>query len=69
MPVTTNEKIAALEAEAARIFGTHLDARRFLTTKHPVLNGRTPLDLAIESDLGAEQVRALLGRLEAGTAP
>jgi putative toxin-antitoxin system antitoxin component (TIGR02293 family) len=69
MSVTANERVAAITAQAVRIFGTELDAREFLNRSHPVLNGRTPLDLASEGNIGAEQVRTLLGRLEAGTAP
>ncbi len=41
-------------------------ARRFLETPHPLIADRTPLDLASQSNAGAEAVIRLLERAEAG---
>jgi uncharacterized protein (DUF2384 family) len=35
---------------------------------HPVLDGRRPLDLALENEVGARLVHGVMGRLESGTA-
>ncbi|MQM38784.1 hypothetical protein KBTX_02804 [wastewater metagenome] len=43
-------------------------ARRFLHQPHPLLEGRTPLALAVESSVGAEAVEHILGRLKYGSA-
>ncbi len=44
------------------------DARAFLTRPHPMLDGRTPLDLARASSAGTDAVVNLLRRAEAGFA-
>lgn len=43
-------------------------ARRFLSRPHPMLDGRTPLDLAIASSAGADAVINLLHKADAGFA-
>jgi putative toxin-antitoxin system antitoxin component (TIGR02293 family) len=43
-------------------------AAQFLTKSHPLLGGRRPLDLAIESTAGAELVTKLMRRIEASVA-
>jgi putative toxin-antitoxin system antitoxin component (TIGR02293 family) len=43
-------------------------AAQFLTRAHPLLGGRSPLDLAIESSAGADLVIKLMNRIDAGVA-
>jgi len=43
-------------------------ASLFLSRKHPLLGGRSPLDVARESTAGADLVMKLLARAEAGVA-
>jgi putative toxin-antitoxin system antitoxin component (TIGR02293 family) len=43
-------------------------AAQFLTKAHPLLGGRKPLDLALESTAGAELVTKLVRRIEASVA-
>ena len=40
----------------------------FLDQSHPLLDGRTPREVALESPEGANRVVQLLGRAEAGVA-
>jgi putative toxin-antitoxin system antitoxin component (TIGR02293 family) len=54
-------------AEAA-YRGDSEGARRFLVRPHPLLDGRTPLDLAIASSAGADAVINLLHKADAGFA-
>jgi putative toxin-antitoxin system antitoxin component (TIGR02293 family) len=57
----------------ARVFGRALElfegnvdaARAWLTARHPALGGLSPLDLA-KTDVGANEVENLIGRLEFG---
>ncbi len=42
--------------------------RRFLNRPHPLLEGRTPLDVARDSVAGAELVGQIIGRARAGVA-
>src|SRR5580698_4220314 len=46
------ERIARVVANAEHVWGDRVDARRFLTTAHPALRGRSPLDTAM-TELGA----------------
>ena len=43
-------------------------ARAFLNRPHPMLEGRKPIDVAIQSELGADMVKSILGELKYGTA-
>jgi len=43
-------------------------ASLFLSRKHPLLGGRSPLDVARESTAGADLVMDLFARAEAGVA-
>ncbi len=54
-------------AEAA-YGGDSENARRFLSRPNPLLDGRTPLDLAIASSAGADAVINLLHKADAGFA-
>lgn len=56
------ERIARMVANAEHVWGDRDDARRFLTTPHPALRGRTPLDTAM-TELGARHVEEILGRI------
>lgn len=56
------ERMARVVANAEYVWGDRADARRFLTTPHPALRSRTPIDAAI-TELGARQVEELLGKI------
>jgi putative toxin-antitoxin system antitoxin component (TIGR02293 family) len=56
------ERIARVVANAEYVWGDSDDARRFLTTPHPALRARTPLDTAM-TELGARQVEEILGKI------
>jgi putative toxin-antitoxin system antitoxin component (TIGR02293 family) len=56
------ERIARVMAGAEFVWNNRADARRFLTTPHPALRGRTPLDTAF-SELGARQVEEILDKI------
>jgi putative toxin-antitoxin system antitoxin component (TIGR02293 family) len=57
------ERIARLTALAEQVWESAEEAREFLTSPHPVLEGQAPLGLAA-TDLGARRVEALLWKLE-----
>jgi putative toxin-antitoxin system antitoxin component (TIGR02293 family) len=61
------ERIARLFVHARRTLGTETEAREFMTTPHPELDGRSPFDAA-KTDLGARRVEGLLNALEYGLA-
>jgi len=61
-------RVARLWAFARRIWGSDERTRDFLFQPHQLLNGRPPIDVAIENEIGAELVRDILGRLEFGSA-
>jgi putative toxin-antitoxin system antitoxin component (TIGR02293 family) len=56
------ERIARIAANAEYVWGSRDDARRFLTTPHPALGGRSPLETAM-TELGARQVEEILGTI------
>jgi putative toxin-antitoxin system antitoxin component (TIGR02293 family) len=56
------ERIARVIANAEYVWGDREDARRFLTTTHPALRGKAPIDTAM-TELGARQVEDLLGKI------
>jgi putative toxin-antitoxin system antitoxin component (TIGR02293 family) len=56
------ERIARVMASAEFVWNDRGDARRFMTTPHPALRGRSPLDAAL-SELGARQVEAILDQI------
>ena len=47
---------------AMRVWQNEADARNFLGRPHPMLEGRTPRDLAVASDPGADAVVNIIGR-------
>lgn len=61
------ERIARLFVHAHRALGAEAEAREFMTTPHPELDGRTPFDTG-RTDLGARRVEAILNALEYGLA-
>ncbi len=61
------ERIARLFVHARRALGAEAEAREFMTTPHPELDGRTPFDAA-RTDLGARRAERILNALEYGLA-
>jgi putative toxin-antitoxin system antitoxin component (TIGR02293 family) len=56
------ERIARVMANAEYVWDDREDARRFLTTPHPALRHKTPIDAAM-TELGARQVEEILGQI------
>jgi putative toxin-antitoxin system antitoxin component (TIGR02293 family) len=56
------ERIARVMASAEFVWTDRAEARRFMTTPHPALRGRSPLDAAL-SELGARQVEEILDKI------
>jgi len=52
---------------ARRALGTEAEAREFLTSPHPELDGRSPIDAA-KTDLGTRRTEQILTALEYGQA-
>jgi putative toxin-antitoxin system antitoxin component (TIGR02293 family) len=61
-------RIAKIWAHAVEVWGGEEAARGFLFRPHPMLEGRRPIDAALTTELGAELVDQILGRLEYGSA-
>jgi putative toxin-antitoxin system antitoxin component (TIGR02293 family) len=61
-------RLAEVWTDAIRVWKTEEQARSFLSRKHPLLENRRPIDVALQSAIGAQLVRDILGRLEHGTA-
>jgi putative toxin-antitoxin system antitoxin component (TIGR02293 family) len=61
------ERLARIFATAEYVWQSEADAQAFLNTAHPMLNGRTPLDVSM-TELGARRVEELLWRLFYGIA-
>jgi putative toxin-antitoxin system antitoxin component (TIGR02293 family) len=57
------ERIARLATLAEQVWESAEEAQRFLTTPHPQLDNKAPLDLA-STDLGTRRVETLLWKLE-----
>ncbi|CAB3775088.1 antitoxin Xre/MbcA/ParS toxin-binding domain-containing protein [Paraburkholderia humisilvae] len=65
--LTTNEsekaeRLARVYATAAYVWDDPRDARAFLATPHPELEGRLPVDVAL-TELGARRVESLLWQI------
>jgi putative toxin-antitoxin system antitoxin component (TIGR02293 family) len=56
------ERLARIVATADYVWDSEPDAREFLNTSHPLLDGRTPLDVSM-TELGARRVEELLWKL------
>lgn len=61
-------RVAGVWAMAVEVWGGSEAARRFLFEPHPLLEGRAPLDVVLESELGRPVVEGILGRLQYGAA-
>ena len=61
------ERLARVVALANDAFGDETDARLFLETSHPLLEGRSPAEAA-RTELGARRVEEILGRMTYGVA-
>ena len=61
-------RLARLWAFAVDVWGSEAAARRFFGEPHPLLHGRVPRDIAIETEVGARAVEDILGRLMYGSA-
>jgi putative toxin-antitoxin system antitoxin component (TIGR02293 family) len=59
------ERLARVVAAAEAVWDDPNDAREWLTTSHPELRDRKPIECAL-TELGARQVEALLDRLQYG---
>lgn len=57
------ERLARLMALAEQVWENDDDARAFMQESHPMLDGRTPLEMST-TELGARRVELLLARLE-----
>ncbi len=56
------ERLARVYATAAYVWDSEADAQAFLHAPHPMLEGQTPLDVAL-TEPGARQVETLLWQL------
>lgn len=61
------ERLARVYATAQYIWNSDADARAFLHTPHPMMQGRSPLDVSL-TELGARRVEELLCKLYYGIA-
>lgn len=61
------ERLARVYATAQYVWNSDDEARAFLHAPHPLLQGRTPLDVSM-TELGARRVEELLWRLYYGIA-
>ncbi|HEY7607605.1 MAG TPA: antitoxin Xre/MbcA/ParS toxin-binding domain-containing protein [Alphaproteobacteria bacterium] len=61
-------RLAGIWARALKVWGSPEEARDFLYRPHPLLDGRPPIDLVFENEVGAQLVDDILGRLEHGSA-
>lgn len=59
------ERMARVVAMAEDVWEDREEARRFLTTPHAELHGRTPLDVAL-TELGARQAEEIMARIVYG---
>jgi putative toxin-antitoxin system antitoxin component (TIGR02293 family) len=56
------ERLARITALAQFVWDDETDVREFMTTPHPMLDGKTPAEMAV-TDLGARQVEDILSSL------
>ncbi len=61
-------RLAGVWAMAIEVWGNQEDARRFMFDAHPLLHGRRPVDVVLESEFGRPVVEGILGRLQYGSA-
>ena len=60
--------VARVVREAIRQYGSVSEGRSFMFRPHPLLEGRQPIELTLESAAGAEVVFEILENAEAGVA-
>jgi putative toxin-antitoxin system antitoxin component (TIGR02293 family) len=68
VPAVIADKVARTQdvlTRAGEVLGSRAAAQRWLTRPNPALTGRTPLSL-LDTSLGWEQVKQILGRIEHG---
>lgn len=61
-------RLASVWAMALDVWGGGDAARQFMFQAHPLLHGRRPVDIVLESELGRPVVEGILGRLQYGSA-
>jgi putative toxin-antitoxin system antitoxin component (TIGR02293 family) len=61
-------RLAGVWAMALDVWGDEDGARRFMFEAHPLLQGRRPIDVVLENELGRPVVEGILGRLKYGSA-
>lgn len=61
-------RLASIWGLAEKVWQSDGAARNFLFRPHPMLDGHKPIDVILQSELGAELVRSILGGLLHGTA-
>jgi putative toxin-antitoxin system antitoxin component (TIGR02293 family) len=61
-------RVGRVWAFASEVWGGADKARRFMTAPHMLLDGKTPLAITLESELGGKMVEEILGRLAYGSA-
>lgn len=61
-------RIAKVWAHAVEVWKGEEDARWFLFQPHQLLEGQRPIEVALSSEIGADLVDQILGRLEYGSA-
>lgn len=62
-------RMASLWAASLDVWQSVEGAQRFLREPHPLLRGRIPYEVAVETEIGARTVEEILGRLKYGSAP
>jgi putative toxin-antitoxin system antitoxin component (TIGR02293 family) len=62
-------RMASLWTIALDVWGSADAAQRFLREPHPLLDGRVPNEVAVDTEIGARTVEDILGRLKYGSAP
>ena len=61
-------RLTQIYAAALDVWGEEKKAREFLQRSHAMLDGKTPLEVALHTAAGARLVEDILGRLKHGTA-
>lgn len=61
-------RVARVWAFALDVWGSEDEARGFLFRPHPMLEDRQPIDVVIQSEIGAEMVNGILAGLKYGSA-
>src|ERR1700692_2759573 len=56
-------RLASVWGMALEVWGNGDAARQFMFAAHPLLHGRRPIDIVLESELGRPVVEGILGRL------